>query len=504
MEVQEFQIEKNKLDLKSVLVGDIENIIYNLKRFVDTYGEIGNVSQHTIHLIRTKSIKVASIVRSVYKIHNVKILKKFYVYTQQMAKSFGKIRDMDVMIGLLNNEKSPRSLVKDFSNKRHKYMKEAYKKVSKVIDKYVLCVNELLEELDNSKYNICFKDIYKMYKIIVNEYQFSKLSFMLEPSYELFNRVRSRIKNMKYYFWLVNIFFSSYPDKKFKSELKDNLVAINDLQKSLSYFRDVMSLVDILSRTSLRVSRKKDFVDSFLNSRKNIWKETVSNFKERHIRIDYRINNTQRYLDKLYSKVNHIEVDRLKRVVGYIEEFAVKHGGNIQLSKKMSDIAVEVYRNFDKFNFVVFDHVEEFIIKGACLVHDIGKSVSPEVYHKASMELFVASEIHEIKTKEKLMIGLVTRYHIRSIPKYSHKWYTNLKDHDKMLVNKLAGFVRLAFAISKATKFSANVIGVEATRDSIEILVKCDEEVKEISVEDVDKILLERMSGFPIKVTVKD
>jgi len=146
--------------------------------------------------------------------------------------------------------------------------------------------------------------------------------------------------------------------------------------------------------------------------------------------------------------------------------------------------------------------MEEFIIKGACIIHDVGKKISPDFYHKSSMEMFVSAEIHEIKTKEKLMIALVTRYHTRSIPKYSHKWYTNLKDHDKMLVNKLAGFVRFAFALQKATNFSAIIEKVDSTRDSIDVFVKCDEDIREIIIEDIDKAILEKMVGIPINVRI--
>lgn len=501
-EVKEGQIEKIQLDFKSFLIKDVELLIYNLKRFVDTYSEIGNVSQQTIHLIRTKSLKLSSIVRSMYKLHNVRVLKQFYVYTQQVAKCFGKIRDMDIMIGLLNNEKAPRSLVKDFSNKRHKYMREAYKKISKAIDKYVSSVNNLLEELNNPKYVVHFKDFYKMYKIIVNEYQFTKLSFMLEPSYELFNRVRARIKNVKYLFWFGKVFLSNYHDEKFVKEIEDCLRSINDFQKSLSYFRDVISLVGILSKTSLRVSRKKDFVDAFLNSRKNIWNDTVSSFKERHIRIDYKLNNIQRYLDDVNRHLNPADLSRYNRIMKYIEEFVISNGGELDKSRKIEEVAVEMYRFFDRFNFLVYDPMEEFVIRGACLIHDVGKKVSPEFYHKSSMEMFVSAEIHEIKTKEKLMIALVTRYHTRSIPKYSHKWYTNLKDHDKMLVNKLAGFVRFAFALQKATRFTATLEKVDSTRDSIDVLVKCHEDIKEILIEDIDKAILEKMVGIPINIKV--
>lgn len=498
------QIEFISINFKSLLIKDIEVLIYNLKRFIDTYSEIGTVSQQTVHLIRIKALKISSIVRSVHKLHNIYILKKFYVYTYQLAKSFGKIRDMDTMIGLLNNEKSPRSLVKDFSNKRHRYMRETYHKISKVMDKYVDTVNAFLDEISNPKYILQFKDIYKIYKIITNEYQFAKLSFMLEPSYELFNRVRAKVKNMKYAFWLLKVFLSMYSDSNLFKESEDNLRFVNDFQKSLGYFRDVITLVGILSKTSLRVSRKKDFVESFLNNRKNIWKDTISNFKERHLRLDYRINNIHRRLNDIDIVFHPVEQDRYNRILGYIEEFVVANGGEIEKSKKMSEIAVGIYRKFDKFNFIVYEPVEEFIIKASSLIHDLGKNISPDVYHKASMEAFANAEIHEIKTKEKLLIAIVTRYHTRSIPKYSHKWYTNLKDHDKMLVNKLAGFVRIAFAISKMTNFSAELADVEYNKDSIDIILCCSEEPKSVLLDEIDKVILEKITGVPINVLIKN
>ncbi|MCX8029699.1 MAG: hypothetical protein N2712_06880 [Brevinematales bacterium] len=497
------QIENAHLDIKNILLKDSEVLIYNLKRFIDTYREIGNVSQQTVHLIRTRSLKLSSLVRSLYKLHNISILKRFYIYTYQIAKSLGKVRDMDTMIGLLNNEKSPRSLVKDFSTKRHKYMKEAYKKISHSLDKYVETVNQLLDELENPKYKIRFKDIYKIYKIITNEYQFAKLSFMLEPSYELFNRARAKVKNMKYAFWLLKIFFSHIDEKGLHSEIEENLKFINDFQKSLSYFRDVITLVSILSKTSLRVSRKKDFVESFLNNRRNIWKDTIENFKDRHIRVDYRINNIQRELNKIDESLHPPEIERYERITKYIEEFVVSHGGEVEKSKVMAEIAVNIYRSFDKLNLLVYEPVEEFIIKGSCLIHDIGKVSSKEIYHKASMEIFANAEIHEIKTKEKLLIAIVTRYHTRSIPKYSHKWYTNLKDHDKMLINKLSGFVRLAFAICSATNFNSKFVDVEFTRDRINIFLCCGNETKELIVEDMDKALLEKFVGIPINIILK-
>ncbi|MGC8766570.1 MAG: hypothetical protein ACP5QP_02605 [Brevinematia bacterium] len=496
-------IESTGFKVKDWLVSDLEVFVYNLKRFVDTYSDVGNVSQQTLHFIRIKGWKITSTVKFLIRLHNVSTLKKFYTYTFQIISCFGKIRDMDTMIGLLNSEKSPRSLVKDFSNKRHKYMKEAYKKVSKVLDKYVEVSNQFLEEIENEKYILRFKDLYKVYKMITNEYYFSKLSFLLEPSYELFNNVRVKLKNVKYLFWLLTSFFdvSGLGDESLLNYLKDTFIAINDFQRSLSHFRDIITLVGILSKISLRVSRKKDFVDSFLNSRKNVWQDAVSSFRERQIRIDYRLNNVLRMFNKMYNQSS--DPDRYLRIQSYIEEFALKNGSNLTNSKVMYELAVRIYREFDKLNFLVYDSFEEFVIKGACIIHDVGMSFSEESYHKLSMEKFVEADIREIKTKEKLFIALVARYHTRSIPKYSHKWYTNLKDHDKMIINRLSAFVRFSFSVCKMLDFNVSLSSIENTRDSIVINLKSPNKEK-FNLDEADKLLLERMIGIPINISISE
>jgi hypothetical protein len=302
-------IAERKISFKEYILKDIEDFVSLLNSFINTYSEIGNVSQYLIHSLRVKGWKIVSLIKLMSRLHNVHILKKYYTYTYQILKCFSNVRDMDMMIGLLNKEKSPRSLIKDFSVKRTKSMKTAYKKISKALDKYIQTTNEILEELNDPKYNITFKEIYKLFKIAYNEYLFAKISFLIEPSFELFDRLRAKLRNLKYVFPLFAVFFDN---KKFFEEF----IFLNNFQRSLNYFRDVRKLTEILSKTSLRVSRKKDFVESFLNSKRDIWKETVDNFKERNVRIDNRMNTLLRELKELYSKIYPEDRSRYDKGVG--------------------------------------------------------------------------------------------------------------------------------------------------------------------------------------------
>jgi hypothetical protein len=485
-------IAERKISFKEYILKDIEDFVSLLNSFINTYSEIGNVSQYLIHSLRVKGWKIVSLIKLMSRLHNVHILKKYYTYTYQILKCFSNVRDMDMMIGLLNKEKSPRSLIKDFSVKRTKSMKTAYKKISKALDKYIQTTNEILEELNDPKYNITFKEIYKLFKIAYNEYLFAKISFLIEPSFELFDRLRAKLRNLKYVFPLFAAFFDN---KNFFEEF----IFLNNFQRSLNYFRDVRKLTEILSKTSLRVSRKKDFVESFLNSKRDIWKETVENFKERNVRIDNRMNTLLRELKELYSKIYPEDRSRYDKIYEEIKQIAKQHGININKNEKLANIAAKIYNNFDAANLIVKDPMEEFVLKCAAIIHDIGKSVSQESYYKASMEKFVTLDIHDIKTKEKLFIALVARYHTKSIPKYSHKWYTDLRENDKTTIIILSAFLRFSFALCTATNFSCDITEIRFSRDGIKILIDY-QNSESITIDESDKMLLEKSVGFTISV----
>ncbi len=485
------------LEISKIVKKDTLDFLQLINRFIVTYQEMGNASQYLIHRIRVKGWKISSLLSFIYKLHKVDKILKGYIYTTQVTKCFGEIRDMDTMIGILNNENSPRSLVKDFSNRRIKYMRKAYKKLKHALGKYTTSIHQTLDELSLPKYVLQFKDVYKISNIIINEYFYAKTLLMLEPSLETFNKVRLKLKNLKYLFYLLNIYF--------RGQFKEDFSFLNDFQKSLSYLRDIMSLTSVLSKISLRVSRKKDFVDYFLTSKKNIWKEIISSFEERQIRVDYRLNKALKFLYDIEKSLRPLDLERFNKVIEAIEKFASSYGVNLEKNYVLVDLAESIYEILEKNNLIFGNEFERLVLRCACLVHDVGLRKGEESYHKYSMEAVAKAEIPYIKTKEKLFIALLARYHQRSIPKASHNWYSNLGNHDKFIVNKLAGIIRVSFAICKVTDFNVSVKEIRTLRDGIyiDLTSESDEKTpKSIVLDELDKLLLERVLGFKLFISL--
>jgi exopolyphosphatase/guanosine-5'-triphosphate,3'-diphosphate pyrophosphatase len=83
----------------------------------------------------------------------------------------------------------------------------------------------------------------------------------------------------------------------------------------------------------------------------------------------------------------------------------------------------------------------------AALLHDIGLYVSLRAHHKHSQYLLAASQIFGLTDDETAIVSNIARYHRRGLPARSHLPYVALDRDDRLVVNQLAGILRVANAL---------------------------------------------------------
>lgn len=83
----------------------------------------------------------------------------------------------------------------------------------------------------------------------------------------------------------------------------------------------------------------------------------------------------------------------------------------------------------------------------AALLHDIGLYVSLRAHHKHSQYLLSASQIFGLTDEETAIVSNIARYHRRGLPARSHLPYVALDRGDRLVVNQLAGILRVANAL---------------------------------------------------------
>ena len=90
---------------------------------------------------------------------------------------------------------------------------------------------------------------------------------------------------------------------------------------------------------------------------------------------------------------------------------------------------------------------DRLLLEVAALLHDIGLFVNLRGHHKHSLYLLQAAEIFGLSRDDMQLVGNIARYHRRGLPQKSHPSYSSLSRDERVRVNKLAAFLRLANAL---------------------------------------------------------
>jgi exopolyphosphatase/guanosine-5'-triphosphate,3'-diphosphate pyrophosphatase len=90
---------------------------------------------------------------------------------------------------------------------------------------------------------------------------------------------------------------------------------------------------------------------------------------------------------------------------------------------------------------------ERLLLQVAALLHDVGIYVSLRAHHKHSHYILAASQIFGLSDEEMAVVANVARYHRRALPQRSHLPYVALDRQDRLVVDKLAGILRIANAL---------------------------------------------------------
>ncbi|MBF0410342.1 MAG: HD domain-containing protein [Candidatus Riflebacteria bacterium] len=91
----------------------------------------------------------------------------------------------------------------------------------------------------------------------------------------------------------------------------------------------------------------------------------------------------------------------------------------------------------------------ELLLRLSGLLHDIGMYISNRAHHKHSMYLILNSDLFGLTLHDKIIIGLIARYHRRVGPSAEHQEYAVLSRDHRMAVAKLAAILRVADALDR-------------------------------------------------------
>lgn len=109
----------------------------------------------------------------------------------------------------------------------------------------------------------------------------------------------------------------------------------------------------------------------------------------------------------------------------------------------------------------------------AALIHDMAKPRSPRQHHKLARDWVIQAKGLPFHRDERVIIGLVARYHRGCEPEPHHRFYADLDICDKVVVCKLAALLRLADGLDRSRGARVGRLSCHIRKQSVRLKVVC-------------------------------
>lgn len=125
-----------------------------------------------------------------------------------------------------------------------------------------------------------------------------------------------------------------------------------------------------------------------------------------------------------------------------------------QLAEQLPAVAKQLSKSAPAHPLVL-DHATAMdeegrgVLEAAGVLHDIGYLVNHSGHHKHSYYIIANGELDGFTPRERELIANVARYHRRGHPKTGHQAYKALDNHDRKIVRRLAGILRVADGLDR-------------------------------------------------------
>lgn len=184
-----------------------------------------------------------------------------------------------------------------------------------------------------------------------------------------------------------------------------------------------------------------------------------------------------------------------------VEAVAERFGENIVHARQSTDISLRIFDATTSLHDYG-DH-ERDVLEAAAMLHNIGRFVGHGAHHRHSYYLIRNSEhLAGFNEHELELMAQVARYHRKSAPKPSHRYYQALDPADQRIVSVLSGMLRIGIALDRTYRNVAGDIHVAVDRagESIGITVIGDDLELELFAANERKGLLEASLGVEVVI----
>ncbi|MCB4791055.1 MAG: HD domain-containing protein [Elusimicrobia bacterium] len=136
---------------------------------------------------------------------------------------------------------------------------------------------------------------------------------------------------------------------------------------------------------------------------------------------------------------------------------------------QVTDLSVTLFNQLQKLHRMGPKELE--MLRAAAILHDIGWKDGRKRHHKTSRDFIISSKVVSPYENQRVLIGLITRYHRKALPKSTHKYFRDLDNNSKELVTKLAAILRFADGLDSSHKSPVKAVKTNIIKNQISVHV---------------------------------
>ena len=112
------------------------------------------------------------------------------------------------------------------------------------------------------------------------------------------------------------------------------------------------------------------------------------------------------------------------------------------------------------------------LLEAAALLHDVGLTRGNKGHHKASRDIIIRSRLLPLGARRRVMLGLIVRYHRKSLPRISHRYFSALDAGSRLAVEKLASLLRFADGLDRSHRSNVKEVVCSISPHQIAVRIK--------------------------------
>ncbi|HUW82645.1 MAG TPA: HD domain-containing protein [Phycisphaerae bacterium] len=114
---------------------------------------------------------------------------------------------------------------------------------------------------------------------------------------------------------------------------------------------------------------------------------------------------------------------------------------------------------------------ERFLLHCGGLLHDIGWAHGKAGHHKAALRMILQGESLPLTDRERLLVGLIARYHRKALPQDGHEDFARLDGEDRRRVWVLGGILRVADGLDRTHVNAVRDLRCEVSAERV--VIRC-------------------------------